>query len=124
MSDAYALILRPDASFKVVEFSGDSPADLGTIYREIDSPSIAVMDLSPKLSVWLDDDGVTGGTLNRPAIIIHAATKFVPHDYYGTAVYTGIDAGDRTTGLTLDTCTALLELAGIDVPKIPHPRTN
>ncbi|MFE0948390.1 hypothetical protein [Streptomyces mutabilis] len=124
MSDAFALILHPDASFKVVEFSGDSPADLGTIYWEIDSPSIAVMDLSPKLSVWLDDDRVTGGTLNRPAIAIHAATILVPHDYYGTAVYTGTDAENRTTGLTLDNCAALLELAGIDVPTIPHPRTN
>lgn len=124
MSDAFALILHPDASFKVVEFSGDSPADLGTIYREIDSPSIAVMDLSPKLSVWLDDDRVTGGTLNRPAIAIPAATILVPHDYYGTAVYTGTDAENRTTGLTLDNCAALLELAGIDVPTIPHPRTD
>ncbi|MFE0790394.1 hypothetical protein [Streptomyces mutabilis] len=124
MSEAFALVLRPDASFKVVEFSGDSPADLGTIYREIDSPSIAVMDLSPKLSVWLDDDRITGGALNRPAIAIHAATIFVPHDYYGTAVYTGTDAENRTTGLTLDNCAALLELAGIDVPMVPHPRTS
>ncbi|MGI5397861.1 hypothetical protein [Streptomyces sp. CA-251251] len=124
MSEAFTLILHPDASFKVVEFSGDSPADLGTIFREINSPSIAVMDLSSKLSVWLDDDHITGGALNRPAIAIHAATVLVSHDYYGTAVYTGTDAENRTTGLTLENCTALLELAGIDVPTVPHPRTD
>ncbi|MGW2176389.1 hypothetical protein ACWC1C_38265 [Streptomyces sp. NPDC001705] len=124
MSATFALILRPDTCFKIVEFSGDSPADLNTIYREIDSPNIAVMDLSPKISVWLSDDEITGGILNRPAIAIHAATIFVSHDYYGTAVYTGTDPQNRTTGLTLDNCSALLELAGIDVPTIPHPRTD
>ncbi|MGW7341204.1 DUF3846 domain-containing protein [Streptomyces sp. NPDC054808] len=124
MSATFALVLRPDASFKVVEFSGDSPTGLSTIYSEIDSPNIAVMDLSPKISVWLDDDGNNGAALNRPAIAIHAATILVSHDYYGTAVYTGTDPQNRTTGLTLDNCAALLELAGIDVPTVPHPRTN
>ncbi|MEU6102803.1 DUF3846 domain-containing protein [Streptomyces flaveolus] len=120
----FALVLRPDASFKVIEFAGDSPADLAALYSEINSPNIAVMDLSPRLSVWLDDDGITGGSPNRPATVIHAATVLVHHDYYGTAVYTGTDAQNRTTGLTLDNCAALLELAGIDFPEIPQPRTN
>ncbi|MFF7558265.1 hypothetical protein ACFZA9_35835 [Streptomyces olivaceus] len=124
MSAAFALVLRPDASFKVVEFSGNSPADINTIFSEINSPNIAVMDLSPKISVWLDDDGINVTSLNRPAIAIHAATILVSHDYYGTAVYTGTDAQNRTTGLTLDNCAALLELAGIDMPMVPHPRTD
>ncbi|MEU6460290.1 hypothetical protein [Streptomyces sp. NPDC047065] len=124
MSATFALILRPDTCFKIVEFSGDSPADLDTIYSEIGSPNVAVMDLWPKLSVWLSDDEITGGILNRPAIAIHAVSILVSHDYYGTAVYTGTDHQNRTTGLTLDNCAALLELAGIDVPTIPHPRTD
>ncbi|MEU8746559.1 hypothetical protein AB0C39_23230 [Streptomyces parvulus] len=124
MSATFALILRPDACFKIVKFTGDSPADLDTIYSEIGSPNLAVMDLSPKLSVWLSDDGINGGILNRPAIAIHAASILVSHDYYGTAVYTGTDPQNCTIGLTLDNCTALLELAGIDVPTIPHPRTD
>ncbi|GHB11914.1 hypothetical protein GCM10010330_77440 [Streptomyces tendae] len=123
MSATFALVLRPDASFKIVEFSGNSPTDISTIYSEIDSPNIAVMDLSPKISVWLDDDGNNGSELNRPAIAIHAATILVSHEYYGTTVYTGTDPKNRTTGLTLDNCAALLELAGIDTPTVPHPRT-
>ncbi|GAB1325662.1 DUF3846 domain-containing protein [Streptomyces sennicomposti] len=124
MSAAFALVLRPDASFKAIEFSGDSPAGLSAIYSEIDSPNIAVMDLSPRVSVWLDDDAINGAALNRPAKAIHAATTLVPHDYYGTVVYTGIDAQNRTTGLTLDRCTVLLELAGIDAPETLHERTS
>ncbi|MEV5249846.1 hypothetical protein [Streptomyces werraensis] len=124
MSAAFALVLRPDSSFKVIDFSGDSPADLATIFSEINSPNIAVMDLSPRVSVWLDDDGIRGAAYNQPAKAIHAATVLVPHDYYGTVVYTGTDAQKRTIGLTLDRCAALLELAGIDVPEDFSPSTS
>ncbi|MFH9821389.1 DUF3846 domain-containing protein [Streptomyces sp. NPDC017230] len=119
----FALVIRPDASFAVIEWPGHLPAGLDTIYREIDSPNIAVIDLSSQVSMWLDDDGINyGASVNKAATAIYAATAPVHQNYYGTAVFTGTDRRGDMTGLTRDRCEALLELAGIEIPKIPHPR--
>ncbi|OSZ55332.1 hypothetical protein OQI_39145 [Streptomyces pharetrae CZA14] len=124
MSARFALVIHPDASFKVTEWEADTPAGLDTIYREIDSPNIGVIDIAPDISMWLDDDGNNGGTVNTIATAIYAATAPTPRKQYGTAVFTGIDPRGDTTGLTRDRCVALLEIAGIITPQIPHPRAK
>ncbi|MGW3361039.1 DUF3846 domain-containing protein [Streptomyces bungoensis] len=122
----FALVLRPDASFHVIEWPADSAAGLRTLYTEVGCTNIAVVDLSPQVSMWLDDEGILNGSpVNTWATTLYAVTAPVHQNYHGTAVYTGgTDTRGNTTGLTLDRCTALLELAGIDVPTIPHPRTH
>ncbi|MEU1854298.1 DUF3846 domain-containing protein [Streptomyces sp. NPDC019990] len=125
MSAAFALVLRPDASFDVIEWhsTGDT---LSTLYREINCTSIAVVDLSPEVSMWLDDEGMLKASpVNIPALQLYAISAPVHQSYHGTAVFTGgPDARGNTKGLTLDRCHALLTLAGIDVPTVPDPRTN
>ncbi|MGW7513905.1 DUF3846 domain-containing protein [Streptomyces massasporeus] len=125
MSAAFALVLRPDASFNIIEWrsTGDT---LNTLYREIDCTSIAVVDLSPKVSMWLDDEGMLKSSpVNHPAMLLYSISAPIHQAYHGTAVFTGgPDAAGNTTGLTLDRCHALLALAGTDVPTVPTPRTN
>ncbi|MGV9903385.1 DUF3846 domain-containing protein [Streptomyces sp. NPDC003388] len=126
MSAGFALVLRPDASFEITEWPGNSRANLRTLYTAIGCTRVDVVDLSSKVSMWLDDDGMhTGAPVNRWATMLYAITAPLHQHYYGTAVFTGgPDTQGDTTGLTLDRCAALLALAGIDVPTIPHPRTN
>ncbi|MGA5208047.1 DUF3846 domain-containing protein [Streptomyces variegatus] len=125
MSAAFALVLRPDASFNIIEWhsTGDT---LSTLYREIDCTSIAVVDLSPEVSMWLDDEGMLKNSpANIPALTLYAISAPVHQSYHGTAVFTGgPDARGDNKGLTLDRCHALLKLAGINVPTVPDPRTN
>ncbi|MEV4044237.1 hypothetical protein [Streptomyces sp. NPDC049744] len=130
MSAHFALVIHSTRTFEVIEFDGHASASLGDLYDKINSPNITVVDLSSDLSVWLDDDGY--GDHNAPATAIRTATATAPGnqdedqgpDHYGTAVFTGIDSQNGTSGLTLDTCHALLKLAGIDVPPIPGARTR
>ncbi|MEV6617328.1 DUF3846 domain-containing protein [Streptomyces sp. NPDC051051] len=125
MSAALALVLHPDTSFNVIEWrsTGDT---LSTLYREIDCTSIAVVDLSPEVSMWLDDEGMLKNSpVNIPALTLYALSAPVHQPYHGTAVFTGgPDTRGDTKGLTLDHCHALLKLAGINVPTMPDPRTN
>ncbi|WP_406715168.1 DUF3846 domain-containing protein [Streptomyces althioticus] len=122
---AFALVLHPDASFQVIEWPRTGNT-LSILYREIDCTSITVVDLSPEVSMWLDDEGILKNSpVNFPALQLYALTAPVHQTYHGTAVFTGCpDARGDTKGLTLDNCHALLKLAGIDVPTIPDPRTN
>ncbi|KKD11009.1 DUF3846 domain-containing protein [Streptomyces lividans] len=128
MSARFALVIHSTRSFEVIEFAGHSSASLSALYDKVDSPNITVVDLSPELSVWLDEDGY--GDHNAPATAVRTAIAAASgdpdedqgQDHYGTAVFTGIDSQDDTSGLTLDTCHALLKLAGIDVPPIPGAR--
>ncbi|MFD9099417.1 DUF3846 domain-containing protein [Streptomyces collinus] len=112
----FALVLRPDASFEITEWPGDSTANLRTLYTAIGCTHVDVVDLSPKVSMWLDDDGIhTGAPVNKWATLLYAITAPLHQNYYGTAVFTGgPDAQGDTTGLTRDSCDALLELAGIE----------
>ncbi|GAB1340872.1 DUF3846 domain-containing protein [Streptomyces sp. E-15] len=120
----FALVIHPDASFKVIDWEENSNS-LNVLYREIDFSSVAVVDISPKVAMWLDDDGIIrGAAVNRPATAIYATIAPVHQNYYGTAVFTGIDSRGNTTGLTYDRCEALLELAGIDIAKIPQQRNK
>ncbi|WP_314416114.1 DUF3846 domain-containing protein [Streptomyces kroppenstedtii] len=122
----YALVLHPDASFQTVEWPRNSAAGLRTLYAEIGCICITVVDLSPKVSMWLDDEGIINGSpVNQWATTVYSATAPVHQKYHGTAVFTGgTDARGNTTGLTRDNCDALLELAGIEIPTFPHQRTT
>ncbi|WP_121751281.1 DUF3846 domain-containing protein [Streptomyces sp. E2N166] len=76
--------------------------------------------------MWLDDEGILNGSpINKQATLVYSITAPAHQNYHGTAVFTGgTDSHGNTTGLSLDNCHALLELAGIDVPTVPHPRTD
>ncbi|MFG3275954.1 DUF3846 domain-containing protein [Streptomyces luteogriseus] len=126
MSARYALVLHPDASFSVIEWPPNSTGNLNTLYREINCTSITAVDLSPKVCMWLDDEGMLkNAPVNHPAMLLYSITAPIHQNYHGTAVFTGgPDAEGNTTGLTLDRCHALLALAGTDVPTVPTPRTS
>ena len=121
----FALVLRPDASFSVIEWPRTGNT-LSILYREIECNSITVVDLSSEVSMWLDDEGILKGSpVNIPVLTLYALSAPVHQSYHGTAVFTGgTDARGDTKGLTLENCRALLKLAGIGVPTIPAPHTN
>ncbi|UUA11615.1 MULTISPECIES: DUF3846 domain-containing protein [Streptomyces] len=121
----FALVLRPDASFSVIEWP-HSTDNLNTLYCEIGCTSIAAVDLSPKVCMWLDDEGLLKNSpINHLAMLLYSISAPIHQAYHGTAVFTGgPDARGNTKGLTLDRCNALLELAGIDAPTVPNARTS
>ncbi|PWI05449.1 hypothetical protein DIZ27_39375 [Streptomyces sp. NWU339] len=79
----FALVLRPDASFQAIEWPADSAAGLRSLYTEVDCTNIAVVDLSPKVSMWLDDEGILNGSpVNKWATTLYAATAPVHQNYW------------------------------------------
>ncbi|WP_329460760.1 DUF3846 domain-containing protein [Streptomyces sp. NBC_01497] len=97
-----ALVIRPDATFDVIDWPADG-ATLRTLYTALNCDYVDMVDVSPELSMWLDDSGITiGSPVNIPA---------TNH------------RGD-TIGLTREQCDMVLGIIGIETPTIPHQHTK
>lgn len=126
MSEArFALILRPSGSFDVIDWPAELAAGLNVLAQEFRTLSIAAFGLWPYCSMWTDAEAAPGtAPLNRFAEKVHSAAGYDAEHYYGPVALTDGPVADDGThiGLTLDACHEFLKLAGITVPKMPHPR--
>lgn len=109
MSKPYALLLRTDGSFELLDWP--QKKGLQTLYAAIDCRTVDAVDLSDQLTMWIDDEGVINGSpVNRAATLLYAAHRPPHQHYYGHAVITGgTDRHGNTLGLTQDQATALIE---------------
>ncbi|ORT54185.1 DUF3846 domain-containing protein [Streptomyces sp. CB03238] len=126
-TESYALLLRTDGTFELLDWPNGTHVHLNTLYKAIGCQNVAAVDITDKLTMWLDDEGLyNGSVVNRPATLLYAAHQ-PPHQlYYGHAVITGgTDRHGNTLGLTRDQVLELVEhhLMTLDIP-IPAQRTN
>ncbi|MYS39657.1 uncharacterized protein DUF3846 [Streptomyces sp. KhCrAH-43] len=98
----HALLVRPDGFFQVLDWPGES--SLQTLYRAIDCRAVDVADITPTLSMWVDDEGaINGCRVNVPATHLFQAHGTPRQAYFGNAVFTGgTDSRGDTLGLTQD----------------------
>lgn len=90
MTDAQRLALRleADGRFEIIEWP--IVGTLQALYTAIGCQTVAAVDISDRLTMWLDDNGVySGARVNWGATAIYAAHRPQHQDYYGTAVITG-----------------------------------
>ncbi|WP_333734973.1 hypothetical protein [Streptomyces sp. IBSBF 3010] len=129
MSEArFALIIRPDCSFDVIDWPAELAAGLNTLAREFTTTRIAEFRLWQDLSLWTDSYAThETAPINCAVTGVHCALGYDSENYYGPAAFTGgltCTADGTHSGLTLKECHELLKLTGIDVPTMPKPRTK
>ncbi|WP_445277424.1 DUF3846 domain-containing protein [Streptomyces sp. DSM 41033] len=109
----HALILRTDGEFEIIDWPATGArGHLETLYRAIDCHAVDAVDISPTLTMWLNDEGlITGAPVNRSATILYALHNEPTQHYVGNVVITGgTDRNGETLGLTKDEIAALVEL--------------
>ncbi|MFE3519683.1 DUF3846 domain-containing protein [Streptomyces sp. NPDC059166] len=108
----YALILRTNGEFEILDWPTiGAGGHLEILYRAIDCQAVDAVDISPRLTMWLNDEGLmTDAPVNRPATILYAIHN-EPHQHYvGNVVITGgTDPRGETLGLTNEDIAGLIE---------------
>ncbi|NUW05226.1 DUF3846 domain-containing protein [Streptomyces sp. CAI 127] len=109
----HALILRTNGEFEIIDWPacGDR-GHLEILYRATDSRAVDGIDISPTLTMWLNNAAPNANApVNRTASILYALHR-EPHQlYHGTAVFTGgADPQGETRGLTKDEIASLVEM--------------
>ncbi|MFJ1838935.1 DUF3846 domain-containing protein [Streptomyces sp. NPDC088175] len=128
MSDAqkssYALILRANGEFEIIDWP--TSGTLGILYTAIGCTSVEAVTISPRLTMWLDGEGLSNGApINTHATILYALHQ-EPHQHYqGTAVITSGPENGVTQGLTRDEIAQLVEFfLTFTGARIPSQRTK
>ncbi|MFI5752423.1 DUF3846 domain-containing protein [Streptomyces sp. NPDC051644] len=106
----FALLIRPDFTFKIIDWPTKSGNTLKTLYREIECDLVAAVDITTKLTMWVDDEGICKGSpVNEPATRLYALYQPLHQPYYGNAVFTGgLDHEGNTLGLNEDQAITVL----------------
>ncbi|MFF2902738.1 DUF3846 domain-containing protein [Streptomyces sp. NPDC057966] len=102
----FALLIRPDYTFKILDWpsTSESRDTLKTLYREIECSLVAAVDITSKLTMWVDDEGICKNLpANAPATRLYGLYQPLSQPYYGNAVFTGgTDPEGNTLGLNED----------------------
>ncbi|MFI8515287.1 DUF3846 domain-containing protein [Streptomyces sp. NPDC085460] len=122
---SFALLVRPDGFFKIIDWPAETGDNLKTLRAEIECRTVDVFDVTETLSMWVDDEGLYAENphVNVPASLILFRYCTPPQRYVGNAVFTGgADPHGATLGLTEDQVTELighmltiLAMAGADI---------
>ncbi|MDX2290663.1 MULTISPECIES: DUF3846 domain-containing protein [Streptomyces] len=100
---SFALLVRPDGFFKIIDWPAGTGQTLATLRAEIECSTVDVFDATPTLSMWVDDEGllVESPYENVPAALLLFRYCVPPQRYFGNAVFTGgADENGDTLGLT------------------------
>ncbi|MFJ9703564.1 DUF3846 domain-containing protein [Streptomyces fradiae] len=105
----YALLLRTDGTFEVLDWPASG--HLKFLYQAIDCQNVAAVDLTAKVTMWLDDEGIiVGAPVNPAATRLYGMYRPLHQRYYGAAVLTGgPDRHGDTRGLSEDQLCELIE---------------
>ncbi|MFH8797550.1 DUF3846 domain-containing protein [Streptomyces sp. NPDC017941] len=108
--DSFAVLVRPDGSFRLIDWPTD-PAKTSTVIRAVvDCRFFDVVQVTRDLSMWLDDEGILTAPINFAATWLYALHQPPHQHYHGRALFTGgADAQGDTLGLTADQAAHLIE---------------
>ncbi|MFI5727079.1 DUF3846 domain-containing protein [Streptomyces cyaneofuscatus] len=115
----HALILRTNGEFEIIEWPAtDARGHLETLYRATESKAVDGIDISPTLTMWLNNPAPNANApVNRAATILYALHREPHQHYHGTVVITGgADPQGETLGLTKDEVAALVEIHLMSIP--------
>ncbi|MFI1831299.1 DUF3846 domain-containing protein [Streptomyces sp. NPDC020412] len=110
-ADSHALLIRTDGFFELLDWPKRTHVHLNTLYAAIGCQNVAAVDITEKLTMWLDDEGICkDAPVNVPATLLYAARNPLHQHYYGHAVITGgTDRRGNTLGLTAEQLMDLVE---------------
>ncbi|MFC9035425.1 DUF3846 domain-containing protein [Streptomyces arboris] len=105
----HALILRTNGEFEIIDWPKGN--HLPILYTGIGCTHVDAVDISPRLSMWIDDSGlINGSPVNRAATILYAIHQEPHQHYHGDVIITGgVDHEGETLGLTNDEIASLIE---------------
>lgn len=125
---AYALLVRPDNTFTVLDWP--AAGHLPLLHRAIECDRVDVVDITPDLAMWVDDEGMIKAdpipNMTATAAVLAYAGR-TSQLYFGNAVFTGgTDDEGNTLGLTQDQVLSLTIplLTALEAPSVPRQRTG
>ncbi|MEU6460109.1 DUF3846 domain-containing protein [Streptomyces sp. NPDC047065] len=129
----YALVVRVDGNFELIDWPTKSGNTLNTLYKAIECERVDVVDVTSRFSMWLDDEGLANGApINEYASRLYGLYQPLHQPYWGNVVFTGgPDAEGDTLGLnldqTLELMTRYLDILvkitnAVDLPDFPRPK--
>lgn len=124
-NNTFALLIRTDGQFRLLDWPTDPNATLKVIYAAVDCTHFDAVHVTESITMWVDDEGLLNDSpANLPATLLYALHR-PPHQlYHGHALFTGgADAEGNTLGLTGDQAAHLTELH-LTARRIPQQRTG
>ncbi|MET8502885.1 DUF3846 domain-containing protein [Streptomyces microflavus] len=121
----HALIIRSDGSFEVIDWP--TAGTLQTLYTGMGCTNVDALTLSPRLTMWVDGEGlINGKPVNRAATILYAIHREPHQHYHGDVIITGgADHQGDTLGLKDDEIVSLIEFhLTFTNAEIPSQRTK
>lgn len=122
----HALILRTNGEFEIIDWPATGAREhLETLYRATESRAVDGIDVSPNLTMWLNNSAPNANApVNRAATILYALHREPHQHYHGTVVLTGgSDRHGETLGLTNNEVASLIEFHLTFIPlRIPGQR--
>ncbi|WP_394426871.1 DUF3846 domain-containing protein [Streptomyces sp. SGAir0957] len=120
----FALLVRTDGQFRLLDWPADNHQKV--LYAACDCDTYDAVQITERLTMWIDDEGVYTQAPNFGATRLYALHR-QPHQlYHGHALFTGgADAHGNTLGLSADEAAHLVEqyLTGGRIPT-QMPRSN
>ncbi|MFC9431526.1 DUF3846 domain-containing protein [Streptomyces sp. NPDC056987] len=118
---SFALLIKPSGDFLILDWPTGSREHLRTMYKAIGCDMVAPVDITDRLIMWVDDEGILNGRAkNVPAYKIGGMFRPLYQNYHGPAVFTGgLTRDGDTKGLTDRELTALVEAhvnLTVDIP--------
>jgi len=93
-----AILITEDGTVRLVVL--DLADSLRSTYEYLDCELGTVVELSPRLDMWLDKDALPARPLNPAATRLAAVHGHVHQPYHGPALLTGVRPSGTTVGLT------------------------
>lgn len=90
MTDSFAVLIRTDGQFRLLDWPTGTDETMKVIYTAVDCTHFDAVHVAPDVTMWVDDEGmVNGSTANVSATWLYALHQ-PPHQmYYGHALFTG-----------------------------------
>lgn len=104
-----ALVLHPDGELYELNLPTDTRARLRAKYATLDCSLVDVVQLTTKLDMWIDDEGlITNRPINGPATCLARHYGHTVQPYAGPVLLCGVDPLGNSIDLDRDQIIALL----------------
>ncbi|MBO1332550.1 DUF3846 domain-containing protein [Streptomyces sp. VRA16 Mangrove soil] len=122
---SFALLIRTDGRFRLLDWPATENDRLKLLYAALDCDHIDAAQITERLTLWVDDEGMLNDSPANPcATRLYALHRPAHQTYYGHALFTGgADAEGNTLGLTTDEAAHLVEMH-LTAGRIPAQRTR
>lgn len=110
LTNLNALRITVEGEVTTIGLPAEAPRE--GMYYAIGCHRVDVVNLTPELDMWLDDDGCPNGGINALATLIAHSFGCDHQAFYGTVVFTCVGDEGQTTALSPELAEHLRALAG------------